>query len=493
MTIILVGATPTVLISASADRAALRTALATAQPALGQADWAAAVALAAGAAQGFSDAHIAVVSDGGLPPNLPPLPPESIYVPIGSSSDNVAISALATRDTPGGPQLFASVTNYGGQNQSLIFGLRLNGQLVDSRRLVINAGITSNLSWDLPADTVTIEAALSDFALDYLPLDNTAFAVNSGGSNNRLLLQTAGNLFLEQVYSVMPGIDPYKAGPEIDLNGEESRGFDLYLLDSVPLPDPLPAADTLIINPQTGSGNALKLAGIFSDTTIIRVADTPLLQFVQWSNIHILRAQGVSGPGLQPLVQAAGGPLLLAGEQNGHRLAVLTFDLRDSDLPLQVPFPILMANLTHWLNPGRAFALDRPLLPGDALRLTPAASASQVHITKPDGSSERVEVGQGQLLFSNTQQPGFYQVAVQDNGGVRDAGIFAVNLFAPQESAIRPATSLIIGSQSIDSGEEGDVGQRELWPWLLLPAFLILMVEWWVHHRGATLPQINIR
>src|SRR3972149_6046816 len=45
-------------------------------------------------------------------------------------------------------------------------------------------------------------------------------------------------------------------------------------------------------------------------------------------------------------------PLLIVGEQNGRRLGVLAFDLRRSDLPLRVAFPILIANLVDALVPG---------------------------------------------------------------------------------------------------------------------------------------------
>ncbi|MBK7916402.1 MAG: BatA and WFA domain-containing protein [Chloroflexi bacterium] len=487
MTLIQVGHTPTVLASASSDKTALRRALDAAQPENGPPDWPAALALAAGAAQGFADGRIIIISDGGLPADLPPLPTTPLYLPIGSSAENLAISALATRPTASGPQLFASVANQGAQDREALLSLELDGALYDSRRVPIPANGSANLTWDLPEGTAVITARLSDNEGDNLPLDDVATAVHEGGVTNRALLITEGNLFLEQVFSVLPGIEAFKAAPGTDLTQET---YDLLVFDGVPLPSPLPQADMLLINPPPGSGGDLfSVGGVFSDTVAVRLADSPLLQFVDWRDVHIRQATAVDAPWARPLVEASGGPLLLTGEQNGQRIALLTFDLRDSDLPLQIAFPILMANITGWLSPGRAFDAPAGLRPGDPVTISPSASATAVIVEKPDGRVWTADVGEDALIFAETNQLGLYRVSLRDEQGTRPAGSFAVNLFSPAESAIQPAASLSIGQVTADTTAEGNVGQREWWPWLVAVAILILMVEWWIQHRGPSFPR----
>jgi hypothetical protein len=496
MTLIKVGQTPAVLASATGDQTILRRALAAAQPDSAPADWAAAFALATGAAQGFRDARIILISDGGLPNDLPPLPAESVYIPIGESGENLAITALATRETDAGPQLFASVVNNGLLDREALLSLTLDGTLFDSRRITVPAGSNANVTWELPESTSIIEARLSDHESDFLPLDDTAWAVHEGGVSNRTLLVTEGNLFLEQVYSVLPGVEAFKASPDDNLSDGE---FDLYVFDSIPLPDSLPTADMLIINPQpddtavSSEGDLLTVTGTFSNTVAIRLADSPLLQFVDWRSVHVRQAQAVSAPWAQRLVEAEGGPLILTGERGGHRIAILTFDLRDSDLPLQIAFPILMANITSWLNPGRAFDAPTGLQPGAPVTITPGASTTAVSVQKPYGAIWRADAGEDALIFSETDQLGLYAVSLQDDGGTRPAGSFAVNLFSPAESQIQPTTTVRIGQTTVETTADGDVGQREFWPWLVGLAFIILLAEWWVHHRGAHLPKLNLR
>ena len=497
MTIIRVGQTPQVLTAATGDKTLLHAALAAAAPDPAAADWAAAFALASGAAQGFRDAQIVVVSDGGLPTDLPPLPTTPIYLPIGSSAENLAISALATRDTETAVQLFASVANMGTIDREALLSITVDGALFDSRRISIPAGSTANTTWELPNETATIEAHLSENEGDYLPLDDRAWAVHEGGISNRTLLVTEGNIFLEQVYSVLPGIQAFKTTPGSDIITSEN--FDLYVFDGAALPDPIPAADLLIINPPFNGATAsapndlFSVSGIFSDTVAVRLVDTPLLEFVDWRNVHIRQAKQVSAAWAQPLVQAEGGPLILIGERDGHRIALFTFDLRDSDLPLQIAFPILMANITGWLSPGRAFDAPTGLQPGDPVSLTAGASTTAVSVQEPNGETWRAVVGEDDLIFTETDEPGLYNVLLRDSGGDRPSGSFAVNLFSPAESAIAPQTAIHVGQTTVKTAVAGDIGQRELWPWLVAIAVIILVAEWWVHHRGARLPRINLR
>ena len=499
MTIIQAGLTPTVLNPATNDKTALRQAVEAARPENGATDWGAALALATGAVQGSDNGRILLLSDGGLPDDLPPLPVEVTYLPIGSSGENLAITALATRATEPGIQLFASVANEGETGQEALLSISLDDVLYDSRRISVPAGSTASVTWELPAGTAVIQAQLSEQADDNLPLDDTAWAVHEGGVSNRALLVTDGNLFLEQALGVLPGIEAFKAPPDTDLiyNEDGTPAFDLYVFDSTPLPDPPPDADMLIINPPPGAAAGseealLSVTGAFSDTVAVQLADSPLLQFVDWRNVNIREAKNVAAPWAETLVQGEGGPLLLAGERNGRRIAILTFSLNDSDLPLQIAFPILMANITDWLNPGRVFDTPTGLQPGDPVTIVPGASATAVLITKPDGEIWTADVGAEPIFFTETEQLGLYRVTLRDGNGDRPAGSFAVNLFNLAESRIAPQESVQVGQVNVDTAVEENIGQRELWPWLAAVAFLILLAEWWVHFRGARRPNLKL-
>jgi len=482
MTIILVGQAPTVLAAAANDRSLLRQALAEATALPVTADWEAAFALAAGAAQGFQDATILLISDGGVRGNLPPLPAELVYLPIGTASESLAISALATRPTAAELQLLASVTNYGRQAQQTLLTLNVDGRLFDSRRLNIPARETTSLTWELPLGTMAVNAQLEPQGEDFLAADNQAWAVNQGGLDRRILLVTAGNLFLEQIFTVLPNLTSFKASPAAVASQSLGDGFDLTVWDGVALPEPLPDGDLLIINPQ-GENPLLRVTGIFTATSLSRLSDSPLTQYVEWGDLRIRQAQQVAAPWAETVIGAEGGPLLLAGERDGRRIVILTFDLRDSDLPLRIAFPILMANITEWLNPGQIVERHN-YQPGDLVALKPPPGSTAVIITYPNGRQHTLIPGEDGLAINDTWLTGLYQLTLREPGGERPGGYFAVNLFDPHESDIAVAAAVQIGETAVVQASDEDVGQREIWPWLALAALLLLMGEWWVFYRG---------
>ncbi|MBN2361820.1 MAG: VWA domain-containing protein, partial [Deltaproteobacteria bacterium] len=147
MTVIAAGAQPQVLAAATNDRAALRTAIDTARPEAGTADWEAALALAAGATSGAAESTIVVISDGNLSADVPPVPGEVRYIPIGdpTGTPNLALTALALR----GGELFLSVAHTGpagGPAAVPLLAVYVDGTLHESRWLQIEPGETLPLT-----------------------------------------------------------------------------------------------------------------------------------------------------------------------------------------------------------------------------------------------------------------------------------------------------------------------------------------------------------
>ncbi len=490
MSLLLVGRQPEVLASATTNKDQLRAALGTARVSEGPADWEAAFALASGAVRvgGLERSTIVVISDGGLPDNLPPLPGDVRYVPVGESADNLAIEALALRPTAAGPQLFANVANYGDADRAVIVSLYIGGQLFSAQQLNVPAGKTANLVLtDLPNEPAIYQAKLSLPAsaeaaqeLDKFPLDDTAWAVYQPASAGRVLLISPGNIFLEQVLAALPGLQSFRLAADAPIPTDP---FDLYVFDSM-ITDTLPGKDLLLVNPPS---NALfSVGGVFSDTALSRiVVDDPLMRYVDWSNVHILKARQVTAPSwARVLVEAEGGPLVFVGETGGRRVAVLTFDLHDSDLPLQVTYPILIANLINYLAPAQAFSAPDGLRPGETLTIKPSGGDAVIAIDDPTGVRYAAAATEAGVVFADTNALGVYSV-VSDQ---QVLGSFAVNLFNPAESNIRPAPDIRVGKASVAASARAGRGQLEIWPWLAAAAFALLLVEWWIYQRGPTLP-----
>lgn len=494
LTVILVGRQPEVLASATRDRAAAIAAVDAAQPQQSAVDWEAAFALAAGAARGGTpgETTIVILSDGGLPTGLPALPGQVRYVPIGSPEalgrENVGIDAFSLRATATGPELFVRVTNFGTETQRVIVTLTNNGQLVVSELVEVAADQSSSVALDQLADVAAAyQAQLTASGEgggppDAFALDDTAWAVYQPPAAGRTLVLTPGNVFLEQMLASLPGVEAFRAAPGAPLPTDP---FDLYVSDSLTETIAPAGAELLIINPI--STTLFTVGDVFTNTALTRVAtDDPLTRYLDWDQVSVLQARRVEvPPWARVLVDSEGGPLVFAGETGGRRVAVLTFKLQDSDLPLQLAYPVLMSNLLTYLAPAQAFSAPDGLHPGETLLIRPAGGDGSIAIDDPTGQRFQAPATEAGVLFTNSNRLGLYTVV----SAQRVVGQFAVNLFDAGESTIAPAAQLTIGQASLAATTADETGQLELWPWLAAAALIVLLIEWYVFHRGTMAPR----
>jgi Aerotolerance regulator N-terminal/von Willebrand factor type A domain len=495
MTVINVAGSPDVLSPYTSDQKMLRDAITGAQPSEASADWNAALTLAAAGSVGSADFSAVLIGDGGLGDSvrLPAIPGALRYIPIGRSDDNLAISALATRSLPGqAPQLFAQVTNYGSDAASVVFDLKVDGTLLTAQDVDVPAHSSIPfVSQGLPDRFTTIEAGLTlpvnSTYTDYLPEDNTAWAVSSDAGTRRVLLMSEGNLFLGQVLRSLPSIDLVEGDIK---QGLPTQPFDLYIFDGW-VPPTLPTqGDMLFVDPP--SSTSLFAVGQGStQTSNPRVQrNDPRMAFVDFSNVNILKFEQVSASWAQTLIQVDGGPLLLAGEQGGHQVAILSFDLRDSDLPLQIQWPILMSSLMNWYSPQDLINVPSGLKVGDSLAITPGVDSDSARVTLPGGATRSLPYAGSPLSFADTSVPGLYAVDALKGDQVTQSASFAVNLFDAGESSIAPQATIKLGDQVITQAVEAEIGQREYWPLLVLLGLAVLLIEWIVYQRRMHAPTV---
>ncbi len=412
---------PILSADATANRRELEAAVRDLPPTNTIANWETALALAAASAASLPNSTVVILSDGAIPPNLPVLPAPVRWETVGKDGDNQAIVALATRETRTGTELFVRVMNFAPQSAAQLLEIRVDDALFDVRNITLPAPPDGNLALtfdNLPADARVISAWLTGD--DALALDNTA-AIRRNFQGGTILLVSEGNLFLERALGLLPGLSVSQAVP-----GQlpADTPFDLMVFDrTVPDAIPVNAANLLFIAPPADTP-LFTVGDVFSNTAILPAqTDHPLLAFTNFQAVNIAEAATVTAPWASPVLVARGGALLLAGETEGRRVAILTFDILKSDLPLNVDFPILVANLSRW------------------------------------------------LLHQSTAIP-----------AISGDDALSANPLSPAESDIRPNRAEIRGTTAPNG--EPEVGQQEFWWILAAGALAILLLEWWVYWRG---------
>lgn len=491
--IIRVAEQPEVLETYTNDTNSLRAALDRAQPSMGSADWNAALTLAAAGAIGADKFTIILISDGGVPANLAASYGSVKFIPIGIADANMAISALATATDPvSGPQIYARLTNYGTQAADIVFSVTLDDKLFNASTYNVPAnGTTDVVVTGLPKTFRRVQANLtrpaSSTAPDYLALDDSAWTIYNPVTAGRALLMTQQNRFLTEGFANLPDWQMIQGSPDKGLPGDT---YDLYVFDGW-LPPTLPDANMLIINPPASTslftvGPVIKTAQSFAV-----LADDPRTRYLKFNDINIREYETLSSTVLTDmLVKVDGNPLILAGQYNSHRVAVLSFDLHNSDLGIKIPWPILLSNLTEWYKAPRAISLGGSLQPGQTVTIQPRTDAQTVRVQRPDGAITTFKVDQPLLIYADTPMPGIYTVDVYKGSDVIQEEYFAVNLFDPNESQIAVRTPAF-STSSLATGDSKEIGQREFWPYIALAALAILILEWYAYHRRLKVPRLS--
>jgi hypothetical protein len=492
-TVIAAGGAMEVPAASSTDRRQLRDAITSvALRTGGGSDLSQALALAAALASREPDSEVAIISDGNVrvPADLT-MPATVRYFAIGSTDANLAVSATALQASPTGQTFFAQVTNYGRATANRRLDLYLDGQLANAYDLELGgAGSPTadrSIVLDVPASVQVAEARLAASPQDdALPQDDRAWAVSTTGDAARVRLLTPGNRFLEAALGLLPGVSVDVLPASTTTFTQTAAEVPVTILDGV-IPATLPPGNLLFIAPPR-STELFSVTGEI-EFPLARPApgDEPLLRNVSVADVNIFKATRiVPGAWARVVIDSDGGPLLVAGERDGRRVAVLTFALQQSDLPLTVAFPLLVSNLAGFLVPGLGVDTAQ-VSPGQPIAVSVDARVSEVRFTRPDGRAERLEVRNGQAIAPDTEQLGPYVIEQYEGGTLVARRRYAVNLFNPDESRIAPQTALNIAQVSglLQAVTREQVGRQEFWRWLAAAALAVLIVEWFVYQRAG--------
>jgi hypothetical protein len=227
--IVVAGAEPRALLSASADAAAFGHTLDRIQTEAGTPDYATTFSLAESLETPGVPAGFVFLSDGELTTDEARLlPPGTRYVKVGSRVTNRAITAL--RVDPGGSGLHATVTvrNTGGPAATQVLRLDVDGRTAARQSLTLTPGATVTRQVDLPSGD-RVDAFLE--GEDLLAADNHAFAVTARRRALRVLLAGPDDIFVQQLLAASPGVTVVRSPV-----ATAAPGFDLVVYDGVAVP-----------------------------------------------------------------------------------------------------------------------------------------------------------------------------------------------------------------------------------------------------------------
>jgi len=388
---------------------------------------------------------------------------------VGTAKDNLAIASLQiSRASLTNTQLSATaeVANYSTRDAKVRLVLSGGGAVLASRELAVAAGKSAVAFFESVPAKPYYEAEIA--TRDPLLIDNRKFAVPPARQGLRILGISPRPQALTSLRAI-PGVSLNVVSPA-EYQDSDKTDYDLEIFHFA-APAQLPQTPALFVLPPDNNlaalGNSLRQPAVSNWRE-----PHPLTQYVNFSLLRPTYARPLSPRSAGEIIaECSAGPLIFATQRQDARYLVLGFDpfpyLGRDNLPMSV----LTVNMLDWFLHNTAARSS-----GTSERLEFSAARQGELIVNP--RADKVPLQAGATSFGGT----FYQGIYQLHSG-RDNQVFAVNLQDQNESDLQHPQAIEIHDAA---GARQNISSFfAFWPYLLVAALLLVLVEWFIHPRAA--------
>ncbi len=371
-------------------------------------------------------------------------------------ADNTAVLLLSKQ----GAQALCRVANYG-QARALTLECYADGALADARTLTLGAGESGEARFEVPVNARHLRAQIAQS--DALPLDNSYDLIVEEARGRTVALAGAGNVFLENALTLDGGVLLTRGSArEVAATG----GYELYIFDGEQ-PDALPEMGHIVRLIWGGEGK---------HGTLKRAPGALASRLTRNMPLNNTAAENYTRlDGGTPLLVAGDAPVLTYENKGRQIVITFGFDIRDSNLPLKMDFPVLIQNLLSQLL-AKPVSVQAGAACAEDIVLTLDARALSARVTTPSGAIYPVAASGA---FDVTDEDGVYRFEQTLEGETRE-DLFALNM-PRSESDVRVVET---GDEVSVAAAGGVSGGRELTRLLALLALALVLTEWWVSQRG---------
>ncbi len=418
-------------------------------------------------------------------------------VDLSIQGNNGAIQSLShTVSEDGTVKVMARVDNYGSNSLNTDVNLYIGNKLYDIQNVTVEAGESSIVYFKdiasgkynsiLAGNTPYLMAELN--SKDMLAGDNIVYDILDNGSENKILLVTDKNTFLEKALKISGSQTIDKVQPK-DAEAADIEEYSLVVYDGV-LPGELSETGNIIfINPPAsdvkketeGWQKDIFIYGKKSKSSVIRILKGNVTEYIEDYSFSSLDVLGFKTPKWAKAFFETGSKLSAGylGNYNGRMVAVIGFDLHNTDFPLQTEFPIFMYNLLRETMSVR-IAEKSVYNAGEAVSIQKKGKSEKVVVTKPDGTKENYNLEGGTVVFADTIDAGLYSIK-EDDGEM-----YFIVPFPEEESDVLKETVITSDKNTktdVNKTLSGSISKKMVVLPVLALLLVLLMAEWIVYRK----------
>ncbi|MDO5409433.1 MAG: BatA and WFA domain-containing protein [Lachnospiraceae bacterium] len=406
-----------------------------------------------------------------------------------SELPNLSVDTVSCGEKDHKPLVLVRVTNHSKQTQNAeinLYGEAEDGKekLLDIASEKIPAGESKAVYFELDEESKTdaigeIKALCAELnEQDALKGDNKAWCVLDERKVNRVLLLTKSNLFVEKAFANLPGVELYRSADVKVIEKESGAKYDLYIFDGI-VPERLPSSGSFFFINCDHADLFEKMGSVRKK--FLTLTESEVTTYIADRRIGVNKADTYRVPGWGTAFLKSGNESAgFYGAYDGHQIAVLGFDLHQTDFGLQAEFPVLMSGLADYLLANGL--TDRTFYTaGDSIMLRANTKGSELTLVMPDGSRRQIKAAEAAGSYLEAADTGIYQVSQELNGEVKQQK-FAVGFPSALESSVESAQSMTADGEN-EAGRVPQAGSLEIRNVILLFLILLIMAEWVVYLR----------
>lgn len=400
----------------------------------------------------------------------------SVYTYV-SSGPNAAVDYVSHSVTEDGITVLARITNYSDSVYEGDVNFYVDDELMDIGTVHLEANASDALYFKLQDSGGSI-VKVQLHSADLLENDNVGYDILNESGDNSILLVSTQNIFLEKALSAIKGADVYKTS-----DGRVDKPFDTYIFDGI-YPQELPAEGNLIfINPPANDSEEDSSVDFIKTSESVQnvwlsAADCRLMQYVYpfdlaVTDVNLLEKPSWATAFFKKGQECAG----YYGNYGGRFIAVLGFDLHNTDFALQTHFPIFIHNLMELCKDSRLVP-DVQATAGESLNINANPAGSDVMVRMPDG---REILTDGNTSFGPVTMAGIYTFSQEVDGALNTA-LVHVDFPSAQESANSTA---VLDENSTAAGKTAAMTGLgvNLRPLFIIICLVLLLAQWLIYLR----------
>ena len=473
VSIILAADSASWLVQESTSQNEVKLALNNAKCTNGSCDTAEAIELAELLCQRSSNAQVLFFTDNEYTET------ENIQVTnLNKNEWNVSVSSITAKAVQKGTTFTGNVISYN-RDATVTVGLRIDGQIVDAQIIDCTQNVSTTITFteeDVSSyDTAEVFIETSDA----LQADNSYAICRKSDRTYSVLLISESPLYLE---SALNALGTCEVTVISSLEEAELSGQDLYIFDGIS-PESYPEDGSVLVFGTHQLPDGLTAGSAIDTSAVLRMnteQQSDLFEGLSLLETAVTNYSALNGnTAWEPLFYCDDAAVLATKEiGSGLQFTVVSFDLHDSNLPMQTDFVVFMRNLVEFSVP--AFLKDTDHTAGGTVALTVMPAAQQLYVELPDDSIKALSTA-GSISSVAVDEVGVYTAVMTTADGGEYVDFF---VHIPDGESTTYTVSELSVELSSDTETHAEDAISEVWFWLSLGMLLIVLTEWgWYYHE----------